>query len=231
MIEIQESTWSFSNRATPVYQVLHAMEQTARLHTVSLGISREEMLCKYGAVWMIARAWLHFDALLDKAQPLTIRTWHRGLSRGVIYRDFDLMQNGVRIGEAVQTWVLVEAESRRLFRMDRAPELVHTAVPPVTKTLRPGKPVPSAPLLEISPLCPGTETVDENGHINNAAYVELVLQGLPFANIQTLELNYHQECFAGQCLPRLQWQDEHSAFVRLLTPDGLTAFDLKAATY
>lgn len=232
MNEIQEKTWSFSDTSLPVCQILHALEQTAGLHTISLGLTRDDMLSRYGAVWMIARAWLHFDAIPDLTQPLTVRTWHRGLTRGVVYRDFDLFQNGKRIGEAVQSWVLVDSVRRCLFRMDRVAELVDTPKPEVTKQLRPGKPIAPHPLTSVSPICAGPDALDENGHINNAAYVRLVLNSMPvpIGHIQTLELCYHRECFAGQILPRMLWQDEHSAYVRLLTPEGEPAFDFFAKT-
>lgn len=234
MIEIQEKVWTFPDAANPIYQVMHAMEETAKLHTFSLKLTQPELHERYGVVWMIVRAWMHFHEVPDLSKPMTIRTWHRGLSRTVIYRDFDLIQDGQLIGEAVQSWVLVDSVRRRLFRMDRVEELVHTVKPEVTKSLRPAKLIPPDGLMEAIPICAGKEAVDANGHINNAAYVSLVLQTLPtpLTHVKTLELCYHRECFAGQELPRKLAQNEDSAFVRLFTPDGEAAFDcaIKAFT-
>ena len=233
MMEIQEKVWTFPDTANPIYQIMHAMEETARLHTISLKLTQPELLSRYGVVWMIVRAWMHFHEVPDLSKPLTIRTWHRGLSRSVVYRDFDLIQDGRLIGEAVQSWVLVDAVRRRLFRMDQVEELIHTATPEVTKTLRPGKPMPPIDLTESSPICAGIEAVDANGHINNAAYVALVLQTLPtpLTHVKTLELCYHRECFAGQMLPRMLQQDENGAYVRLFTPEEEAAFDCKITTF
>ena len=229
MLEIQEKTWTFSDTADPIYQIMHAMEETAKLHTVSLKLTQPELQARYGVVWMIVRAWIHFRENPDLSKPLTVRTWHRGLSRSVVYRDFDLIQDGRLIGEAVQSWVLVDCVRRRLFRMDQVEALVHTAKPEVTKTLRPGKPIPPDDMTEAAPICAGQEAVDANGHINNAYYVSLVLQTLPtpLTYVKTLELCYHRECFAGQLLPRMLRQDETGAYVRLFTPEGETAFDCK----
>lgn len=233
MLEIQEKTWVFSDSSDPIYQIMHAMEETARLHTISLKLTQPELHARYGVVWMIVRAWMHFHEIPDLSKPLTIRTWHRGLSRSVVYRDFDLIQDGKLIGEAVQSWVLVDSVRRRLFRMDQVEELVHTAKPEVTKALRPAKPIPPDDLMEDSPICAGNEAVDANGHINNASYVTLVLQTLPtpLTHVSTLELCYHRECFAGQQLPRMLRQDEHGAYVRLFTPEGEAAFDCKIIAF
>ena len=226
---IMEKAWPLNESQPPVYQLLHLMEETAAAHTVEMGIPRPLMLERYGAVWMIVRAWVQMDRELDLSAPLTVRTWHRGVTAGVVFRDFDLLQRGETIGQAVQTWVLVDVERRTLFRMSRVPELVNSPVPAQVKDLRPRKLAPPRPLSQAEPLCAPAEAVDVNGHINNAAYVPLLLDALPrpIRAVRTLEINYHHECFAGQQLPRQLWQEGSEAYVRLLTPEGVIALDLQ----
>lgn len=233
MRDTLEMNWTLQPQPSVIYQLLHAMEETAAAHTVVLGIPRPFMVERYGVVWMIVRSWMELDAQPDVHVPLTVRTWHRGLTGGVIYRDFDLIQNGVRIGQAVQTWVLVDINSRTLFRMSKVAELANSPRPETVKDVKPRKLAPPCALSEAAPLRAGDESVDINGHINNAAYVPLVLESLPepVYAVRTLELNYHHECFAGQELPRQLWQEGKQAYVRLLTPDGLIAFDLRACAF
>lgn len=230
MFEQLDYTASLAENEYPCVSVLRSMEAAARIHTHQLGIDRPHMLEAYGAVWMIARCALHLESAVDTSAPLTVRTWHRGLIRGIVYRDYDLYQNGKWIGEAVQTWVLVDSVRRMLVRMDRLPELRDVPHPEQMKTLRPPKPILSRPLQEVPPIFAGQDELDENGHINNANYVALVLNTMPepIRNISRLELNYHHECFAGVPLPRKLYQDEREAFVRLHTPEGAAAFDLYA---
>ena len=137
-----EKTWPLSDRPSMIYQILHDMEETAALHTSELGIPRPVMVERHGVVWMIVRAWMQFDAQPDPALPLTIRTWHRGMAGSMIFRDFDLIQNGERIGQAVQTWVLVDLESRTLCRMSKIPELRDSPRPETVKDVRPRKLTP-----------------------------------------------------------------------------------------
>ena len=229
MRDTLEMTWPLEEKTPLIYQILHNMEETAAVHTVELGIPRPVMLERYGVVWMIVRSWMQLDVQPDPAVPLTVRTWHRGLTGSMIFRDFDLIQNGERIGQAVQTWVLVDIGSRTLFRMSKVQELVNSPRPETVKDIRPRRLMPPGDLREAPPLCAGQESLDINGHVNNAAYVPLVLESLPepVRSVRTLELNYHHECFAGQALPRLLWQEGKDAYVRLLTPEGRIAFDLQ----
>ena len=233
MRDTLEKSWTLKEEPSLIYQLLHNMEETAALHTIELGIPRPVMVERYGVVWMIVRSWMQLDAQPDPAAGLTVRTWHRGLTGSMIYRDFDLIQNGERIGQAVQTWVLVDIGSRTLFRMSRVSELAGSPRPETVKDIRPRKLTPPAQLHEAAPLCAGTESLDVNGHVNNAAYVPLVLESLPepVRAVRTLAINYHHECFAGQALPRLLWQEGKDAYVRLMTPEGLIAFDLQVTAF
>ena len=233
MRDTLEMTWTLQKEPSLIYQILHDMEQTAAAHTVELGIPRPVMLERHGVVWMIVRAWMQFDAQPDPALPLTVRTWHRGMTGSVIFRDFDLLQNGDVIGQAVQTWVLVNVENRTICRMSKIPELADSPRPVHVKEVRPRRLVPPCELTEASPLTAGAGDVDINGHVNNASYVPLALESLPepVSAVRTLELNYHNECFAGQNLPRQIWQQGSEAYVRLLTPDGRIAFDLQVTAF
>lgn len=228
MFEQLEYTTSLPGAEIPAVEILRAMEAASRLHTDRLGIGRAHILEKYGAVWMIARCSLRLDSLFDPSVPLTVRTWHRGLFRGTVLRDYELIQRGNVIGEAVQTWVVVDTVRRTIVRMDRLPELMNVPHPDIVKADRPQKLTPPPTLAEVEPIIAGPDTLDDNGHINNTNYISLAFRRLeiPIRDIKTLELNYHRECFAGVPLPCCVYQDENSAFMRLHTPEGATAFDL-----
>lgn len=226
-----EKNYPLPNEPLLAYPVLKNMECAAREHMEKLGLSRDTMLKCCGATWMVARAMLCFSQSALPGCPLTVRTWLRPMARGMIFRDFDFFQNGVFIGEAVQTWVLVDNVHRRMIRMDNLEALHNYPSPVALKALRPARIKPPAMLIDAPSLCPSPDTVDENGHINNASYVPMVLSGLFSGHIRTLQLNYHQECFAGQILPRKYRWDDKQLFVQLYSPQGDAAFTLLAETF
>ena len=159
MRDTLEKTWTLEKEPSLIYQLLHNLEETAALHTIELGIPRPVMVERYGVVWMIVRSWMQLDKQPDPASDLTVRTWHRGMTGSMIYRDFDLIQNGERIGQAVQTWVLVDIGSRTLFRMSKVAELADSPRPEVVKDVRPRKLTPPGQLREAAPLCAGTDSL------------------------------------------------------------------------
>ena len=146
MRDTLEKTWTLEKEPSLIYQLLHNLEETAALHTIELGIPRPVMVERYGVVWMIVRSWMQLDKQPDPASDLTVRTWHRGMTGSMIYRDFDLIQNGERIGQAVQTWVLVDIGSRTLFRMSKVAELANSPRPETVKDVKPRKLAPPCAL-------------------------------------------------------------------------------------
>lgn len=88
----------------------------------SAGGLRPETLKKYNCFWMVVRIWVHLDRPLRWNERFTVRTWHRGTKGASTYRDFDLICDGVTVGEAVSTWVLADRDTYKLLRMSRLEE-------------------------------------------------------------------------------------------------------------
>lgn len=235
MYETHEHTYPAAGGSgtLPIWDVLEHLQDIAGDHALLLGHGRDVMLTRYNAVWMIVRAYLHFDTPPKADQPLTVRTWVRGLSRTMVCRDFDLIQNGVVIGEAVQAWVMTDVTERRLCNMAKMPEVVNAARPAQVKTIKPGKPVCHHELTSCAPIIPGPADLDINGHVNNVAYLRLALQALPkpLEALRHLEIAYSRECFAGEAMPMLAWQDAAACYIRCLTPEQLPAMDLYAEAF
>lgn len=226
MLTYLDKTYLLPNEPLLTYPILKYMENVAREHMGPLNLNRDAVIKCYSAVWMVARTSLNFSSPALPGCPLTIRTWLRPMKRGMIIRDFEFYQNGALIGEAMQIWVLVDYIHRRMIRMDDLEALQNYPHPAVLKTQCPARIKTPEMLSDAPSLCPSPDAVDENGHINNASYVPLALSGLISDQIRSLQLNYHQECFAEQTLPRKYWRDDKQLFVQLYTPQGDAAFTL-----
>ena len=91
------------------------------------GFSREFLLDRYHAFWMLSRMWFRLDRPLEWDEELTIHTWHRGGKSALMYRDYDLSVRGENVGEGVSAWVLADQNSRRLLRLGNIEELANTS--------------------------------------------------------------------------------------------------------
>ncbi len=106
--------------------ILGYLQEAATLASLDLGVSGPQVLEKYNCLWMVSRNWVEMDAPLRWHDAFTVRTWHRGAAGVSTYRDFDIIREGRPIGQGVSVWVLVEADSHKLFRMRELKEFQGT---------------------------------------------------------------------------------------------------------
>ena len=102
--------------------VLGLMQEAATQAALVLGASGPEIKATYNCLWMVTRNWVELDAPRRWNEEITVKTWHRGASGASSYRDFDLYRDGKPIGQGISVWVMVEEDSRKLFRMKQLAE-------------------------------------------------------------------------------------------------------------
>lgn len=211
--------------------VLGCLQEAATVAALRLGVSGPETLEKYHCFWMIVRMWVRLDEPLRWNETFTVRTWHRG-GRGVSsYRDFDLLRDGKPIGEAVSTWVLADADTYRLLRMDRLVEFQGTDGGALckAKTLH---------RFSLPPVMTGSEArpmrysdTDINGHVNNSRYADFACDALhlerllPGRFVHEFQIGYLNQCRAGETITVETAGADGVRFARGLGPDGDGRFE------
>ena len=210
--------------------LLGILQEAAVAAACALHASRDEMLEKYDMFWMLARLWYRLERPLLWRERITVRTWHRGGRGASTYRDFDLLADGVPVGEAVSVWVLAQAQTRRLGRMSRISEfqgtdggalckdklLSHIRVPehmePVERRM-----------LHYS-------DTDVNGHVNNARYADFICDTLRMEKlgrerfVSSLQIDYLAECRAGEILELSTGQADGLWYVQGCGENGKSRF-------
>lgn len=182
------------------------LQETATKAAIALHASREEMIARYNAFWMLARAWYRLDQPVGWDDRLTIRTWHRGGKGVSMYRDFDILRDGAPIGEAVNVWVLAGLETRKLCRLAEIEEFDGTSGGALCKTRL-------LPKLRVPVQLGGGEVralhysdCDVNGHVNNVRYADFACDALHLQRlgagryVSSVQLGYLKECRAGESL-------------------------------
>lgn len=211
--------------------LLGILQEAATRASMALKVSGPEALEKYNALWMINRIWVEVDAPIRWNDHLTVRTWHRGAAGVSSYRDFDIFRDGKTIGQAVTSWVLVDADSHKLFRLKDLAEFVGTDGGELMKDIKLHRaPQPEAFDQRTRRDMRYSDT-DINGHINNTHYADFACDALHMEEcckgrfVRSFQLDYTGECKAGETI----WLDTavrgSELFAKGEGEDGSRRFD------
>lgn len=222
-------------RARPS-ELLSALQAAGDGASEPLDLSRDVLLQRYHAVWMLARVWFRLFRPLGDGEELLLRTWHRGNRAATVYRDFDLFVKGARVGEAVSSWVLADQETRALLRPRAFPELGESGGGSLCKEkeLKKLRPPRELALLQERELY--ESDTDVNGHVNNARYADFVTDALgldrlpPEHFVAEMQLSYLAECVPGERLSLFAAREGARAYLRGSGPDGRARFDAELIT-
>ena len=181
------------------------LQDAATIHAERLGLSREALLARAGLFWVLVRSWYTLSRPILSKETLLVRTWPRGARGAQIYRDFDIEIDGIRVGEAVTSWVLVNWETRRMVRPSVIPEAANAYAPGRAKDIHLDKLPPADILNEAGGRRAVYSDLDVNNHVNNVRYTDYVCDALGMENspgvwIPSLQLGFTAQVQAGEIL-------------------------------
>lgn len=184
--------------------LLGILQEAATQAALTLRASGPEILEKYHCLWMVTRSWVEVDAPLRWNDLLTVKTWHRGGSGVSTYRDFDLFRAGKPIGQGTTIWVMVDADSRKLFHIRDLAEFQGTDGGELCKSVKLHRiPMPEEFDNRTRRDLRYSDT-DINGHVNNIHYADFACDSLHLEElgrgkfIRTFQIGYVNECRAGE---------------------------------
>jgi acyl-ACP thioesterase len=203
-----------------------ATEAACRLHA-----SREEMLTKYHAFWMLARIWYRLERPLTWDESITIRTWHRGNHGAAMYRDYDIYSGEELVGESVSVWVLADQDTRRLLRLADMTEFSESDGGALCKQMRLPKLRIPISLEQAEDRPTWYSDADINGHVNNVRYADFTCDAIHLEQIEQgrfaseLKLSYLKECRSGETLSLYTGMQDGTWYVHGAGCGGDARFD------
>ena len=211
--------------------LLNHLQNAATLAAEDGGFSREVLVERYGAFWMLARSWYRLSRPLAFEDKLTIRTWHRGSRGALMYRDYDILANGQPVGESVSAWVLASLQGHKLLRLGDVTELEGTSGGALCKTMTLAKLHHPAQLRTAAQRPMYYSDTDINGHVNNIRYADfacdaLELEGLPEDRfLAEMQIGYLAECRPGDLLTLQVGEQGEGRYVRGIDAGGNSRFE------
>lgn len=186
--------------------VLGLLQEAATQAALALGASGPQVLEKYHCLWMVSRNWVQLDAPLRWNDEITVKTWHRGGTGASTYRDFDIFRAGRPVGQGVASWVLVDADTHKLFRLKNLTEFQGTDGGELNKDVRLRRLTMPEQFDASAPRDMRYSDTDINGHINNVHYADFACDALHLERwgagkfVREFQIDYVGECRAGETI-------------------------------
>lgn len=175
-------------------------EDIAGRHALELGWGRNDLMSK-GVFWALSRMVVKVEHLPDTWDDVVIRTWPRGVETIFALRDLEMYDTtGKKLAAASSSWVIVDYNTRKAQRPDRALSDLNQRFPEERALDTNARRVPPMPAgdHEMTRMKVKLDDIDVNQHVNNARYVhwavnchepEYIVNHTP----DTIEVNYIAE--------------------------------------
>lgn len=178
------------------------LQETAWNHANRIGIGYSDLV-RNDYFWVLSRLAIEMNEYPGWGDKIRVKTWLPGNSRLFALRDFSIVkEDGRIIGGAKSAWVVLDLKSRKPQRIEpflkglSSPSDQHGAETKLEKLPAPND--------------PGAETffavhysdLDMNQHVNNARYIEWIVDSYPMEinqthHIATFEINFIAESNCG----------------------------------
>lgn len=236
MNEIYTRTMEIGTAAVDLYDnirpsaMLLMLQEMGTDHAAIQHMDRDYLVEEYHACWILARVWYQVTRPLHAGEQLTIKTWHRGASSLIVYRDYDMFVGNEQVGQAVAAWVVADTDSRKMLRPSSIENIAVSKPPEQVKERQ---------LRLIR--CPKEKQhvydrtvrysdLDVNGHMNNTKYADVLMDALTAQELEgrfvsELQLNYSQECKAGETMEVYRVLGENSCYIDGCSSDGKRRFE------
>jgi acyl-ACP thioesterase len=174
------------------------MQEAAVNHSYDLGVGYHD-LEKYGVFWVLSRIKLKIKRMPSWGEAITIETWPKGKDRLFALRDFvALDSNNNEIISVTSLWLLIKKENHRPQRIQSLPSPLpeNEGISAFDEQL--GKIKPLDNLEQKYEREVMTNDLDVNYHVNNARYIDWVLDCFdPLFNVSNsignIQINYMDE--------------------------------------
>ena len=179
--------------------LLRLMQDLAGEDATRRGAGRSDLL-KHGCVWVLVKNRLEFARRPRAGKSFLLTTWPTEGRRGLYPRFFELRgEAGELLVRADSIWAIIDVESRAMLSFESR-GLTMEGVEEGRFALPPRLRVPEGG--ETILFTPRPEQIDANGHMNNAAYLDLAEELLPEnfngRELKSAAIDYEHELPQGQ---------------------------------
>jgi medium-chain acyl-[acyl-carrier-protein] hydrolase len=183
------------------------LQESAGRHAADLNIS-SDLLREQGMTWVLSRFHVkRVDSVSNKGRwpgwkrVISVQTWRAAVERLYAIRDFRVFNaDGEKLAVATTRWLVLDMQSRRVVGI---PAFV-TNSHPLSSERALESPYAKLPLVDRvdfrSTIRVTLQSIDQNAHVNNVAYLEWIMDSFPSEISTVLELQEYEILFRTECV-------------------------------
>lgn len=180
-------------------------QDIASQHAANLGASVDGLHDNFNVAWVLTKVRVEIDRFPILNDLVTIETWPQE-ARAIYERDYVIKDaDGNVIVRAVSNWVVMNLEKREMLRKKMVDYLDIDILKDRALTVKMRKLKPLNELVEMYKKVIRYSDIDYNEHINNAKYVDYILDCFPVPEIKAneiraIEVHYLNEALSGDTI-------------------------------
>jgi medium-chain acyl-[acyl-carrier-protein] hydrolase len=190
----------FENRWKPS-AFFQTIQETATTHAAHLGFDYEKMFA-LNRIWILSRVKIQFQSFPTMGEIILVKTWPKGIQQKVFFtRDFLFSApDGKPYASATTAWILIDPHARRMLMPNALiGELPYHKESALDEELT--KIVPGDNLPELLHTTAGYSAIDLMRHVNNARYIEWIMDCFPFEYLESHQLDWMQINYLNEVKP------------------------------
>jgi medium-chain acyl-[acyl-carrier-protein] hydrolase len=227
-IEISDADF---NKHLKLSTLFSYFQEIGSMAVENLGMGIDLLQKKYGVAWVLLRMRVDVIRNPELNEEIIVETWQQLPQKIEFDRDYLVRdKNGEIIARAVSSWVIIDINTRKIKKS----ELIRVEFPEnITERAidcKLGKIKPSGNINIAYKKMIGYSDIDFNGHLNNAKYIDYIMDCFPVENhvkygITSLEINYTNEALPGDSI--IFYKDISELDANLIYIEGMNEKDHK----
>ncbi|NLM09643.1 MAG: acyl-ACP thioesterase [Clostridiaceae bacterium] len=183
-------------------------QDTASMNVEKLGIGVDTLLERYSISWVLTKILVEINRIPAWNEKITVETWPHKPKKYEFDRDYRVRdEKGNVIVSAISNWVLLDINTREIKKSEIIssdypvfPFIEERALDSRIRKLR-----PFGQLEAVYRKVIGYSDTDVNGHINNAKYIDYIMDCFSIEDhkkhtVKSIQVNYIKEVFPGDAL-------------------------------
>ena len=157
-------------------------QDTSSRNVDKLGIGVDALIENYSIIWVLTKMLVNINRIPSLNEKITIETWPHPPKKIEFQRDFLARdEKGNIVAAAISSWVLLDVNTREIKKSDiLSTDYSHrTYVKERAIDNRLRKLKPFSQLETVYRKVIGYSDTDFNGHINNAKYIDYIMDCFP----------------------------------------------------